>query len=633
MGNYRQHLILFVKRFVFLLLFYFISRLFFYILNNNYFNNITFLVLLKSFIAGIRFDIAAIVYTNIYLVLFLIPGTYKNNRHLNRIVEILFFSINAIALASNFIDVKFFDFINKRSTSALFNLLGTNQDVWLLIPKFVRDYWYVFLTYFLALFLFWKYMPRLDYSKLVTERITIKKLFYQTGLFILVTGAMLLGARGTGLKPISVVNAASYVELKYVPLVLNTPFSILKTVENENLNELNYYDPDSLLAMYNPIHNPDTSKVFRKMNVVIFILEGFSKEYCGFLGGMKGYTPNLDSLLAKSLVFPNAFANGTQSYEAMAAIIAGIPSLMARPYSGSNYADNYIESLPYLLRLQGYHTSFFHGGNNGTMGFSKFAGIAGIEKYYGRNEYNNEIDYDGYWGIWDEPYLQYFSKQLDKFAQPFISTVYTLSSHHPYNVPKQYEDIFKGGELPILKSIAYTDHALGSFFKTAVGKKWFSNTLFVITADHAAQTIHHNTTERLAIPLAFYCPQHKVISGIDSAYCQQIDIMPSVLDYLGYPYSYFAFGESLFEPLSSERSISYVDGIYQLIENGYVMQFDGAKVTSFYQIESENNDNSNKSSIRPVADGQQIYALMEKKLKAILQTYNHSLISNSNALK
>lgn len=637
MQNYFQHILLFIKRFLLVLLLYTAARLFFYILNSGYFEDVSFVELLKLFLTGVRFDIAAIIFTNVIFILYLLPGSYKNNPGVQKSYELLFFLINALALLTNFIDAKFFDFINKRITSSIFTLMGTNQDVWFQIPLFIKEYWYVVISYTALLILFWYILPRLRYDRLVDEKMSVKTFLYQTLVLAGIFCFMLWGARGTALKPIGIIDAATYSELKLAPLVLNTPFSIIKTIENEKLEQHQYFPEDFLTRIYYPVHQMEEKQAAKRMNVVIIILESFSREYSGFMNGGQGYTPCLDSILRKSLVFSNAYANGTQSYEALPAVIAGIPSLMDKPYSGSNYADNVIESLPLLLRQEGYHTSFFHGGNNGTMGFNNFASVAGIEHYFGRNEYNNEADYDGHWGIWDEPYLQYFARQMDRFPQPFFSAVFTLSSHHPYNVPEKYKEKFTDDALPILKSIRYTDKALGAFFETAREMPWFNNTLFVFTADHAAQAverIYNSSTGMYAIPIAFYHPSDSIFKDIDSTVAQQIDIMPTVLDYLGYPNPFFAFGESLFNASVPHRAISFVNGMYQLIEGDYVMVFNGKKVISFYNLKLQDEKHGVDTPDKitdPIT--KEKFAAMETALKAILQTYNYCLINNATSLK
>ncbi len=553
-----------------------------------------------------------------------------------RIYKILFFSVNVLMLLTNFIDARFFEFINKRSTSSIFTLLGTNQDVWLLIPQFIKDYWYVALSWVVTSVLFWIYMPVLPFRKIISEKLTVKSALFQVLIFACIVGLMFLGGRGLKLKPLSIIDAANFTNLKHVPLVLNTPFSIIKTLENENLEPEQYFREDTLEQIYNPVRQYNSGKPFAKKNVVVLILESFSREYCGYLSGNEGYTPCLDSILKNSLVFDRAYANGTQSYEAMPAIIAGIPSLMDRPYSGSNYADNLIESLPGLLKKQGYYTAFYHGGNNGTMGFSNFARVAGIQDYRGRNEYGNEADFDGNWGIWDEPYLQYFARQINGFRQPFFVSVFTLSSHHPYNVPDRYKKKFPEGTLPIHKSIRYADYALGKFFKTASQMPWYTNTLFVFSADHAAQAVdkkYNSTTGRYAIPIAFFDPSDPSLIGISHTIAQQIDILPSVLDYLGYQKKFFAFGASLFSNSEPHRAITFVNGMYQLIEGDYVMAFNGKDVTAFSRLDDDTVEN-NQETLKLITNAGKHpeYDQMERTIKAFIQTYNNRLINNNTTL-
>ena len=68
------------------------------------------------------------------------------------------------------------------------------------------------------------------------------------------------------------------------------------------------------------------------------------------------------------------------------------------------------------------------------MGFNSYCKMAGFDEYYGRDEYNNEKDFDGEWGIWDEPFLENFSDQLSNKKEPFMSTVFTLNTHHPFTI-------------------------------------------------------------------------------------------------------------------------------------------------------------------------------------------------------
>jgi phosphoglycerol transferase MdoB-like AlkP superfamily enzyme len=160
-----------------------------------------------------------------------------------------------------------------------------------------------------------------------------------------------------------------------------------------------------------------------------------------------------------SIVFENAWSNGTKSIEGIPAILSSMPSWMDNPFINSLYCNNNTQSFPMLLKKEGYFSAFFHGGINGTMNFDAYSRNARFDKYYGKQEYNNDADFDGYWGIWDEPFLQFVAKEIGTFKEPFFASIFTLSSHHPFNVPEKYKDLLPKGTLPIHQSVAYYSNA------------------------------------------------------------------------------------------------------------------------------------------------------------------------------
>ena len=190
----------------------------------------------------------------------------------------------------------------------------------------------------------------------------------------------------------------------------------------------------------------------------------------------------------REFILQNAYANGKRSIEGIPAIIGGIPALLSDPFITSAYSSNTITTIPSLLKQKGYTSTFFHGGTNGTMGFDNFSRSSGFDHYFGRTEYDNDDDFDGSWGIYDEPFLQQAALEIDKMKLPFLAVLFTLSSHHPYKIPDKYVNQFPEGTLPLHQSIAYADFSLKRFFETALKMSWFSNTLFVITADHTSST-------------------------------------------------------------------------------------------------------------------------------------------------
>ena len=316
--------------------------------------------------------------------------------------------------------------------------------------------------------------------------------------------------------------------------------------------------------------------------------------------------------------------------EGLPAILGSLPTLMNNPYSSSSYSGNEITTFATALKEKGYQTSIFHGGANGTMGFDAFSKIAGIEKYYGRTEYGNEKDYDGNWGIFDEPFFQYFAQHLDKTQQPFFGSFFSLSSHHPYTLPEKFKGEFKEGPLKIHASIRYSDFALRQFFETAKKMSWYNNTLFIITADHtgtAAEEFYTNSVGMYQIPLVLFKPG-SALKGSNDGITQQIDIMPSVLDYMNYDKRFFSFGESVFDTTADRFAINYLNNIYQILDDEYVLQSDKDKPLALYHYKTDSLLKNNLLEKEKL-----VKYKLDLKLKAIIQTYNHSLINNRQTVK
>jgi len=613
-----------------------ISRIIFYSANLQFFRGIYFFDFLKILVGGIRFDIASIFMVNFaFIFLQLIPLKLRFKYWYQKTLQILFYVTNSIALISNFIDVIYFRFTLKRTTSDIFNYLSVGGDFKKLIPQFIADFWYIPLICIVFIIAFIKLSSIIKVKDIVAP--TLKYYLSQSILFIFAMFVLIIGIRGgLQLKPLDIINASKYAENKNVPLVLNTPFTIIKTIGLPALsNKVYFKNTNELSKTYNLVYQINTKDSvfnFRKLNVVIIILESFSQEHIGALNnknGYSGFTPFLDSLIKKS-VYVKGFANGKRSIDGIPAILAGIPTLMNEAYITSMYAGNKINSLASLLKTKSYNTSFYHGGSNGTMGFEAFTKIAGFDTYYGRSQYNNEKDYDGKWGIWDEPFLQNYAKQLNATPQPFLSSVFTLSSHHPYKVPEKYKGKFRKGHLEIQESIMYADYSLKKFFETASKMPWYDSTLFVITADHTSEAYldyYQNNIGMYAVPIIFYLPNGNLKLNCNQI-GQQIDIMPSVLDILNFDKPYFSFGTSVFDAKKPHFNITYINGEYQLIKDDYVLKFDGEHAISLYHVKNDSLLKNNLIS-KDVSQRKE----METFLKAVIQQYNTSLINNKMEVK
>lgn len=595
MKNFRgQEVFALVYRLFLVFFFYQIARFLFWFFNQELVKVDGVLEYFKLSYYGTAFDTTAILYVNsVFILLSIIPIVINTKKNYQKFLFFWYFITNGITYAFNFGDIIYYRFSQARLTSAAFSVAQNESNIGKVFLNAVLQNPFVIIS-FILIILLWIFL----YKKVKVEEEKPKNLikYFTSSVAILCVTALLVvgGIRGDfkhSTRPINLVDANKHVSNPLQGnLVLNSVFSFFRTIGTNNFKLVHFVDEKFIEKEIKP-YKLYNRKVEEKPNVVIFIMESFGKEYSGAFNkntnikDFVSYTPFLDSLANESLIFTNAYANGRQSIHGMSSVLAGIPSL-TDAFTSSPYSNQKIQSIVSVCNDLGYDTSFYHGAPNGSMGFQGFGNILGFKHYFGKNEYNNDKDFDGMWAIWDEPFFQYFAKSIGK-KQPFMSTMFSASSHDPFKVPEKYQNKFKSGPLQIHIPIQYTDYALKKFFETASKQSWYQNTIFVITADHTNQ-IHYEEYQkamnRFAIPLLFFSPNPKYnLKGVDDRFAQQMDIYPTLADLIGYNKKIRSWGRSLVSDKTEDYMIIHSDSINeQILIGNYVYVFDGKEVTGIY---------------------------------------------------
>ncbi len=671
---------------------YLVARAEFLLLNLSYFTStIHEGGLIKLFLAGFVFDTPGIFYTNaLWIVMMLFPLHRKECCVYYKVCKWVFIIINTVALMANLADSIYFSYTMRRTTADVAGEFSNESNLLKIVLTEIGNHWYLLLLAVALVWGLWKAyispdirirnVKLLKYYLVMTASLAIGVLTSVSAIrggllnhwyqylaalplayfawrflsanrrsirgwslaaitLILITTAPIGGWRHRDIRPIAISNAGKYTSRPAeTALILNTPFTLIRSIGNTPFSDPHYFDnKEELAAIYSPLHKPESvDKPMNKKNIVIIIIESFGREYIGgfnkeVLGpGYKGYTPFTDSLINESLTFRYSFCNGRKSIDGMPSILAGIP-MFVKPFILTPQALNRVDGIPSLLDKEGYETAFFHGARTGSMGFDGFARSIGFKKYFGREDFNKDSrfagdkDFDGYWAIWDEPFMQFFALTLSNFRTPFMAALFTASSHHPFHIPDSYSSRFPEEGLPIHKCIRYTDNALRQFFNTAKKQAWYENTIFVITSDHTNMSDHAEYKSDIGgfcSPIIIFDPSGNLPRGQKDMVAQQIDIMPTILNYLNYPGAYLSFGRDL---LSSEPvkygAINYLGGIYQYINYGYVLQFDGVKTTGIFRL----SDYLMKDNlIGKIKEQPQ----MEKEAKAIIQSYMDRMLTD-----
>ena len=589
---------------------------------------------------SLLFDTAAVCYLNIpYILALLLPLHLKECRFTQKLTHILYTVGISVGVIANFADCVYVPFTGRRSTWSVFSEFSNEGNIAKIIGVELFNHWYLTIGAVLIIWAAYKlYRPAKEHGagKLKSYYIT------RIAMLAAVVPLIIFGIRGgvgKHVRPITISNANQYVNSpNEAAIVLNTPFSMIRTISKTPFKEVKYFAQEELDNIYSPVHRPASQSEFTKKNVVVFILESFGKDYIGAFNPERttpSLTPFLDSLITESYTYAYSYGNGRKSIDGMPSTLSSIP-MFVEPFFVTPASLNKVSGIAGELAKKGYNTAFFHGAPNGSMGFQAFARTTGYQAYYGLDEFNaakkdgGKDHFDGTWAIWDEPFFEYYAETIESIKEPFVTTMFSASSHHPFRIPEEYKDIIPEGELPIHKCVTYTDKALRTFFERAKKSEWYKNSLFVITADHMNQTNderYKNASGMFEVPVIFFSPDKSepFAPGIDSCtIAQQIDIMPTVLHSLNYDKEFVAFGKSLVNTTADESfAVNYINNIYQYYKGKYMLQFDGNAAKALYNVREDKLLKENLVDKLPATVQQ-----MEKELKAIIQQYMYRMMNN-----
>ncbi|MCB0420528.1 MAG: LTA synthase family protein [Bdellovibrionales bacterium] len=517
-------------------------------------------VLLSALIYGLRFDVSAILQSNaiFFLLWMTLPTRWLHNSGISRFLFYTFLLWNFALFSLNTADIELQQFNGRRITWDYFQLA---QDIGGQAGSVLLYYWKLAMVSVIMVVIYFfgfgqKGPQETDIAQ-SSKGLFIKGTFSTLLLLVL----LVVGIRGgLQLKPLRPTHAFIFHEDGLGNLALNSTFTLLRGKSSNEIHKV-YYLPEEDLnktlkqfqsRSWQPI--PEAKGI---KNICILIVESLSLEYMGQPNVREGYTPFIDSLIDKSLFYKNHFSNGRRSIEAIPSLLASIPSLMLEPFITSAYQTNKVVGMGSELKKLGYSTHFFHGAENGSMFFDSFTQRLGFDHYYGLNEYPHaEKDFDGNWGVFDEPFLKFAIQRLSEVSTPFLAVAFTLSSHHPYSIPEAYKGRFKKGTLEIHESIQYADESVKSFFNEAANHEWFHETLFIITGDHTQKSEDKNYQDVpgvFRVPLLIYSPKVDLkkyqSEWADHRFSQHVDLMPTLLHWLNHsPSAKTYFGHSLFLP-------------------------------------------------------------------------------------
>lgn len=610
---------------------WFVCRILFYLPNQAEIGALTWSEIPALMRGALLFDTASLLQINaLFILLSLLPFRFRARKGYQLMLFWWFAVVNALGAILNISDTVYFHYVKKRFTADELNYLDNNDNnLSVMVQGAVENWWLVLVAIALIGAMVWAYR-RIKYAP---TQIANNWIYYPVNTLIMLFGvAMIVGGIRGGFgssRPITLSNATLYTpsNLK-ASLIMSNPFCMIRTLGNQRLEYIKYFDQATLDSLYTPYHHPvaDSTVTPIRKNVVVFVLESFSSEHSALLHpelypNQPGFTPYLDSLMREGYTFMNAYASGRKSIDALPSVLSSIPSHKT-PFVLLPQSLAPIRALPTMLAEDGYQTSFFNGSPHGSMGFGAYTNMLGVERYFSMDEYETKCgkgDYDGWWGIWDGPFLQYMAGELATMPTPFFASVFTLTSHHPFRVPAEWENKLPAGKTKIHKCVAYVDESIRQFMAAAAKEPWYDNTIFLFVGDHvSSETFAPQTltpTGGSQIVCFLYTPDGS-LRGQKTGVMSQIDLMPTLLGLLDRREPYFAFGRDLNnEPERLAMAINRSGENFQAIGDSLVLFFNDREVIAAYK----RSDTLQLHNI--AAENSPLQQRMERVMKARIQQY------------
>ena len=571
----------FVRLFAVFLLLFFMVRLAFLWMYPDEFSDLSILEVIYAMLKGAWFMDSSItmVFLGIPFLLSYLPLKWFVSRWYLHLLSwytfVLLFAFALIAIG----DLLYFGMVHRHTGHELAAALNTSKEA--MFDMLVSAYWAYFTVLFVVMGFAAKLWKRwmMPNNAIMHLKLGWKRIPFFVIMFVLILLTMRGGIES---KPIQSVFAYNEGSMAQGHLTLNGVFATLHSLHQSHMRVPNFMpEPEAEVIVQKIYQSPsevypdstyplmrERSSIYPaqdKLNVVILLLESWDPDFIDItreLAGKKAYgvTPNYNALVKKGRLYTNFYANGQRSIDGIAAVIAGVPRVPGAGGIGEGIEINGMGWLGKIAKLQGYQTSFLSGSYRHSFYMDKISPLAGFDTYYGSEDLKqlHPNPPKSQWGGWDYDLFMAGQQLYQKTEQPFLSVMFSVSTHSPWALPEPRFKKFDGSSNAerFLNTIYYTDWALGEFFKQVEASNYADNTIFILLADHASGNMSHpNMREQYRIPMLVIAPNLK--PGIDDTLSSQIDLIPTLIDLAGWKkVKYASLGSSIVEP-RDHRSVMF----------------------------------------------------------------------------
>lgn len=421
-------------------------------------------------------------------------------------------------------------------------------------------------TFFLVLlasilYLYW-YLTRSTYASLTKSSWSHAPVYLLATAFLIlpIRGSLDIGPMNTGTVYFHKKNP--FANQAAINLFWNFGDSLTKSLEEESYPE-NFLDPEATKSTFDQLYATDSSENIKlikdKPNVLLILLESFTTKTIATLGGLEGVTPTINALCKEGILFENFYSSGSRTDKGLISILSGFP---AQPETSIITYTNKTKQLPKLNHAfldMGYTTSFVYGGDPNFANINSYLNMCMFDNITSKNDFNTELA-TSKWGVHDGIVFDSLYNHILRYEQPFFTTLLTLSSHEPFDVPFQSSFYGETEENKYLNSVHYTDEELGGFISKLKKTTVWDNTLVIITADHGSRHPDNSKAyeaDKFHIPMLWVGGALNVSDTVISKFSSQTDLAATLLNQLDVNSNQFRYSKDIFS--ESSKSFSFYD--------------------------------------------------------------------------
>ena len=461
---------------LFWLAFFIVARLFFILVQNHSAFQNSFRELFGTFWHGAKLDFSTTGYFLLIPMLFLVPGVFFNGQWYKILIR--WYSYLMIVFSSLIIvaDAHLYSYWGFRMDYTPMLYLKTPGEAMASLSTLNIIVYLITITLIASLFIF-------IYNKFIDRLFnSFKRLrFWLPGVlfFIFLEGALIIPIRGGfGVAPINA--GAVYFSNKMFlnHTAINAVWNVGTSAFTQKIvkNPYIFGDISEAKSLVDNLTvkggTPESVLNTTKPDIIIIVLESFSGYLIGPLGGDSLVTPNINRYTREGLLFSDFYASGTRTDKALPAILDGYPAQPAQSIIKEPKKSQSLPSLVKILNENGYHSSFWYGGEINFANFNSFVIGSGFQDIVTKNNFDPS-NYNSKWGVHDHVMFRTIEDSMKNVREPFLKVILTLSSHEPFDVPM--EPVIKGSDImsKYKNSVYYSDKALGSFLDWAKTTGWW----------------------------------------------------------------------------------------------------------------------------------------------------------------